>query len=327
MRRAALVCLFCAASCAAPLSNSAEDAGGEVETQSTQTESAESTEASEGGADTGEADSGTADPPNPSFDDLRVLNIAHRGGANELPEHTLLAYAHGIEVGADVVEIDLHLSADGVAVAIHDEEVDRTTDGVGLVGAFTLDELKALDAGFNFTLDDGETFPHRGTGLTIPTLEEILDQHPEELIAIEIKDTDIEIVPLVADAIAARDLYDEVYVFSFEVDITEALRDSDPQLRVGLTLAEIVALAAMTDEEESSYLPPGPFAQIPVDLNGLPVLDQVLTERCERLDIVLHAWTVNDPAQMQELIDWGVRGIITDEPSSLEQVLNDAGMP
>ena len=198
---------------------------------------------------------------------------------------------------------------------------------ISRVSALTLAEAQALDAGYWFTQDIGKTFPYRGVGLTVPTFEEVLDAHAGDLIAIEIKNTDLAVVEQVVDEISSRDLYEEVYVWSFEPDITEALRLADPDLEVGLTLAESFALAALSDEEEQAYVPPGSFAQIPLHLNGISILNQALTERCERVGVRLHAWTVNDPADMQDLIGWGVRGIITDNPSTLEDVLNDVGMP
>jgi glycerophosphoryl diester phosphodiesterase len=117
----------------------------------------------------------------------RFLNIAHRGGARLAPEHTLVAFENALRVGADVIEFDLHATVDGVIVILHDATVDRTTDGTGVVRNMTFAELRALDAGYRFTRDGGATFPWRGKGLTIPTLEEALERFADVPITVEFK--------------------------------------------------------------------------------------------------------------------------------------------
>ena len=105
----------------------------------------------------------------------RDILLALRGGMTDWPEHTLLGYRLAVQsAGAEVIDLDIRVTADGVLVVIHDERVDRTTDGTGFVSEMTLAELKDLDAGFRFTSDGGQTYPYRGQGLTIPTLEEVL---------------------------------------------------------------------------------------------------------------------------------------------------------
>ena len=105
--------------------------------------------------------------------------IGHRGARGVAPENTLPALEHGVEVGADAIELDVHHSRDGVVVVIHDPTLERTTDGEGLVADRTLAELKELDAGFYFTPDDGRSYPFRGRGVRIPTIDEIVANIPE----------------------------------------------------------------------------------------------------------------------------------------------------
>src|SRR5215213_3619479 len=115
------------------------------------------------------------------------VNFAHRGGAGIAPENTLEAFREGLRVGAGVLELDVHTTADGHIVVMHDPAVDRTTQGTGPVREMTLAELKRLDAGYRFTRDEGGTFPHRGEGIRIPTLEEVYDEFTEVPINVEIK--------------------------------------------------------------------------------------------------------------------------------------------
>jgi glycerophosphoryl diester phosphodiesterase len=115
------------------------------------------------------------------------VNFAHRGGAKIVPENTLEGFREGLRVGAGVLELDVHATADGHVVVIHDETVDRTTDGSGAVREMTLAEVKRLDAGYWFTPDGGKTYPYRGEGVRVPTLEEVYRQFPDVPINVEIK--------------------------------------------------------------------------------------------------------------------------------------------
>ncbi len=260
------------------------------------------------------------EPAPPGFFDGVPLNIAHRGGVLEVPEHTLMAYGHALEVGAHVLELDLHLSADDQMVVIHDETVERTTQGTGAVASMELEALQALDAGYRFT-EDGETFPYRGQGLFVPTVEEVFDAYPDSLFAVEIKVDRPEIAELFAEAVVGRGMQAQVYVWSGEPEVTDALRAAPGELMVGLSYAEQIALAVLDPSEEESYLAPGPFAQVPLNLQGLEILDLPLVERAGRHQILVHAWTVNDATEMETLLDWGVAGIITDRPSLLAATL------
>jgi len=115
------------------------------------------------------------------------VNIAHRGGAEIAPENTLEGFREGLSVGAGALELDVHTTADGHVVVIHDATVDRTTQSTGAFREMTLAEIKRLDAGYRFTPDGGETFPYRGEGIRIPTLEEVYDEFVEGPINVEIK--------------------------------------------------------------------------------------------------------------------------------------------
>src|SRR5688572_18850985 len=116
------------------------------------------------------------------------LLIAHRGGAGLMPENTLAAFISASDDwAADMIELDVHASADGHCVVIHDDTLERTTSGSGPVAARTLAQLKSLDAGYHFTRDGGRTFPFRGLGITIPTIEEVLERLPKMRLTIEVK--------------------------------------------------------------------------------------------------------------------------------------------
>jgi glycerophosphoryl diester phosphodiesterase len=117
----------------------------------------------------------------------KKMVIGHRGNAMFAPENTLVSVAQGVESGADAIEIDVHLSADGEVVVIHDATLDRTTSGSGAVAHKTLAQLRQLDAGARFTNDRGGTYPWRDQDIRIPTLPELLNTFPHVPFVIEIK--------------------------------------------------------------------------------------------------------------------------------------------
>ena len=117
----------------------------------------------------------------------RPLVFAHRGGGGLFPENTLEAFKYSAEMGVDVLELDIHSTADGKLVVMHDATVDRTTDGNGRVNELTFDQLKKLDAGYKFTNDGGKTFPFRGKNITVPTLDEVFSAFPAMTFNIEPK--------------------------------------------------------------------------------------------------------------------------------------------
>src|SRR5215212_1580572 len=114
----------------------------------------------------------------PTDESVKPVNIAHRGGAKIGPENTLVGFQKGLLVGAHVLELDVHLTADAQLVVIHNKTVDDTTNGTGLVRNMTLQKVKRLDAGYDFTGNHGKTHPYRGKGVVVPTLEEVYQAFP-----------------------------------------------------------------------------------------------------------------------------------------------------
>jgi glycerophosphoryl diester phosphodiesterase len=253
----------------------------------------------------------------------RVINMAHAGGKGTRPENTLLACEQALLDGADVLELDVHATADGVLVVIHDDTVDRTTDGTGRVKDFTLDELRLLDAGHAFTTDDGATYPYRGMGLQIPTLEEVFDAFPDVPYVLEIKQVDPPIVEPFIELCRDKGVLDRLIIASFWEEPLVEVRQQLPDVPTNFAVPEVIEFLALTDETEPSYVPPAEFLQVPIELQNISVLSPELVERAGRLDLRVHAWTINDASQMQMLVDMGVDGIITDYPARLRDLLDD----
>jgi len=127
-------------------------------------------------------------PSNLYYDGVTTpLVIAHQGGDGVWPGDTMFAFEQAVGIGVDVLEMDAHITKDGEIVLMHDETVDDTTDGTGLIEDLTLAEIKQLDAAYEWSIDDGKTFPYRGQGIQVPTLRELFEKFPDMRYLIEIK--------------------------------------------------------------------------------------------------------------------------------------------
>jgi glycerophosphoryl diester phosphodiesterase len=271
-------------------------------------------------------------------DDKKLLNIAHRGGAAVRPENTLLAFRHALTLGAVALEGDLHATRDGVVVVSHDATVDRTTNGRGYMKEMTFEELRGLDAGCRFTPDRGVTYPHRGEGLQVPTLEEVFGDPAlaRTPMVLEIKQEEPDIADDVLDLIQAHDMVDRVVMGSFSKAALEVLRQRAVVRGMNLVTSlseEEVFVFFLTPLEEMTrgdYVPPGKLLQVPVDHEvgdkKVQVVGPTLMAKARALGLKVHVWTVNDRGRMRWLAD-GMRvdGIITDDPGLLRETINEPG--
>jgi glycerophosphoryl diester phosphodiesterase len=246
------------------------------------------------------------------------LNIAHRGGGKLAPEETQVAYQNAIQVGADVIECDAHSTADGVVVCMHDDTVDRTTNGKGTIQSMTFASLRALDAGYAFSPDGGTSFPYRGKGLQVASLDEFLQVHPTVGLSIEIKQADPPIGPQVVQAIVAHGALDRTVLIAFFDDTMAQVRALEPRLTTGLALGEMLALSTLQDADEATYLPPARVIQAPTNQMD----PQLLVARAHRLGMKVQFWTINDAKQMSALVAMGADGIFTDDPATLHAVVS-----
>ena len=237
------------------------------------------------------------------------IAFAHRGGAGSFPENTLRAFRRAVELGFTHVETDVHATADGVAVAFHDDSLDRVTDGAGVVGDLDWGQVRRA-------LVDG-TDP-------IVRLDELLEELPDTRINIDPK-SDAAVGPLVEVLRRARAV-DRVCVCSFSDRRTRRVRDQiGDSLCVGAGPRGIARLLAA-----SARLPaPGPFdfhaAQVPVRSRGLTLVRPAVLAAAHRHGVAVHVWTIDEPAEMHRLLDMGVDGIMTDRPEVLRQVMIDRG--
>ncbi|MDX1662320.1 MAG: glycerophosphodiester phosphodiesterase [Candidatus Promineifilaceae bacterium] len=248
--------------------------------------------------------------------------IAHQGGEGLWPSNTLFAFERATALGVDVLEMDLHQSADGALVLIHDETVDRTTDGEGLVREMSLAEIKALDAGAYWSDDEGVTFPYRGQGLKIPTLEEIFEAFPAMPMVIEIKQREPSIVTPFCNLIHRYGREEDVLVASFHTQTMAEFRETCPGVATSGTEEEIRPFFILDRLLlDAVYEPQAEAFQVPEYSGSLHVVTRSFVEGAHEHNVDVHVWTVNDPEDMQRLLALGVDGIITDRPDLMLELL------
>jgi glycerophosphoryl diester phosphodiesterase len=276
-----------------------------------------------------------------------VLDFAHQGGDLEAPSNTLYAFAEAVAKGADVIELDVHASADGELVVIHDATVDRTTDGSGRVDAKSLAELELLDAAHWFVpgagavrgaeekayalrgVATGERPPpegYRAEDFRIPTLREVLERFPDVYINIDIKETAPETKPYEAALAGLLREYgrsDDVIVASFVDAALEAFKRLAPEISTAAGRGQAETLwRGMLEGTEYDDARRHQAVQVPITFSGRQVVTASFVERAHAAGLAVHVWTVNDRPTMEWLLDIGVDGIITGRPSLLEEVLH-----
>lgn len=256
-------------------------------------------------------------------DELPVI-FGHRGAAAYTPENTLISFEKAVEMGADAIELDVHLTADGFLVVIHDERVDRTTDGSGQVHLKTLREIKELDAGFRFSPDGGGSFPFRGQGIRIPTLDEVLKALPEILFNITIKPGGEDAATACARVIRENSAQSRVMVASEDVKTISIFRRAAPEVPTAAAAREVFWFWAAVKMGISRCLKPRFSAlQVPEWYKGLKVITKRFIRKAHEGKLPVHAWVINDPEDMRRLVRMGVDGIITDYPDVAKRILLD----
>ena len=236
------------------------------------------------------------------------IPFAHRGGASEVPENTLPAFAHAVGLGYRYVETDVHLTADGVLLAFHDDVLDRVTDRTGVVAELPWAEVREARV-------DG-TEP-------IPLLEDLLGTWPELRVNIDPKH-DAAVDPLV-EVLRRTGAVDRVCVGSFSDDRIARVQQALPGVCTSLGPVGSLQLGLAASGDTSVGPLPSPCAQLPPSYGDTAVVTAELVAEAHRRSIQVHVWTIDDPAEMAALLDLGVDGIMTDRPAALKDLLAARG--
>ncbi|WP_408010083.1 glycerophosphodiester phosphodiesterase [Pseudalkalibacillus sp. A8] len=260
----------------------------------------------------------------PGLNPNQILNVAHRGASGHAPEHTLPAYELGEQMKGDYVEVDLQMTKDGELIAMHDETLDRTTDGTGLVKDDTLDEIKQLDAGSWFNEMNPEMAKAEYEGLQVPTLDEVIEKFGKSAnYYIETKSP--EVYPGMEEKlletlekhklIGPNNPSSKVIIQSFSPESLKKLYELDPRIPL-VQLLWYTSPATITDAELEQYKE---YA-VGVGMNHNQI-DEAYVKKVREHDLLIHPYTVNEKEDMQKLLDWGVTGMFTNYPDRLNEVL------
>lgn len=269
--------------------------------------------------------------PHPYYEGVTAPQvIAHQGGDGIWPGDTLFAFEKAVEVGADVLEMDAHITKDGHIVLMHDETVDDTTDGSGLIEEMTLDELKQLDAAYDWSNDGGQTYPYRGQGIQVPALEELFQKFPQMRYVIEIKRSGIPVEQPMCDLIRQYGMQEEVLIASFHDEVMQNFRATCPEVATSASRGEVTRFVILGKVFLSGLVAPGyesiqpPFD--PEESYNIPIMTRRFIRESHRKNIKVEPWTVDDPDLMRQYIEWGVDGIITDRPDLMVELLKEMGL-
>ncbi|WP_376790386.1 glycerophosphodiester phosphodiesterase [Thermoflexus sp.] len=245
----------------------------------------------------------------------RPLNLAHRGASRIAPENTLRAFRLAMELGADGLELDVHLSRDGIPVVLHDADLRRTTDGSGWVWEKTVAELKALDA--------GAWKDPRFAGERIPTLDEVFEAFGDRaLYNIELKAFTpwrVGWVRAVVERVRRYGLAGRVLLSSFNPLALRWAWRLAPEIPRGLLIGPELPLPLR--RAWFAFLAPHQARHLHVQM-----IDEGTVLWCRRNGYAVVAWTANETEEMRRLIQLGVAAIITDEPDRLTRLLAEGSM-
>ena len=260
----------------------------------------------------------------PFFETRRPQIFAHRGGCALGPENTFAAFDLGLAAGADGLELDVHLSADGVPVVHHDATLDRTTSQSGPLAARTAAELAQVDAAYRFARDGA--FPFRKQGAGIPSLREVLQRYRDIPIVIEMKVNSAQMGEAVARDVRLADAVDRVCVAGYGARSAAAVRAAIPGIARSATHSEVrvavyrgLAGWPVRDADYGCY-------QVP-ERNGLiRIVSPRFIRDAHEAGLKVQPWTIDEEADMRRLLAWGVDGLITNRPDLAVRV-RDACCP
>jgi glycerophosphoryl diester phosphodiesterase len=254
---------------------------------------------------------------------------AHRGGSKLRPENTLLAFEHGLSLGADGLEFDVHLSRDGVVVIHHDATLERTTNGRGPLAALTADELSRLDAGYAFrpvgsppsppelsaaAAKQPAPYPFRGLAGGVPRLDEVLRRFPAIALIIELKVNEPELAHRTIDAVRAAGAVDRVSLGSFGTRVLRAARACEPAIRTGSSREETRLALYRSWVRWPVRRPAYREYQVPELAGTTRVVSPRFVKYAHQAGLQVKVWTVDDEPDIRRLLGWGVDAIISDRP-------------
>ena len=259
-----------------------------------------------------------------TFMDPPPRAIAHRGGSMNCPENTEAAFRSAVELGADVLETDMHLSADHQVVISHDPDFRRLSGDPRPITSMTVKEMKELDLGTQWGPE--ENYPFKGQGLKPLLLEEVLTLFPDSRFNLDLKADDDALAEEAAKVIRAAGAEKRVCVASFHHKVLKTFRRICPEVVTSFSQRETIMIlffrflgivpAAFRRKEAIAL-------QIPEYAGKYRLIRPSLLKWCRKWNIAVQVWTVNDPEKMKALLKEGVNAVISDDPETLISVCRE----
>lgn len=240
----------------------------------------------------------------------QVEVIAHGGGQGHAPPNTLFALERAHAMGADVLEVDVQQTRDGVLILRHDDTLDRTTDQTGLIADLMWADLASVDAGAR-TVMDGVTFG--GRGISIPRLDQALAAFPDARWIVEIKNDTERAAFAMCEIIKAANAEPRVLVASFHDAAMGQFREACPDVATSMSSAEVRRFVIAARLGLSRFVrTPAVALQVPASADSIDLTHPRIVAAAKARGLRLQYWTINDPVEMQRLIETGADGLITD---------------
>lgn len=232
---------------------------------------------------------------------VKALIFAHRGASAYAPENTLESFKLALAQGADGIELDVHLTADGQLAVIHDRKIDRTSNGQGAVSEYTLSELRTMDFGYHF-------YAHRRNGIKIPTLEEVyaLVSPFGTTVNVELKSADPRIIKACSDVAERYGMKDRIIYSSFDHFQLRRMKELDPCAFI----APLYEINMLEPWKYCAYIGAG---AVHPDIRQIRATENYV-ERCHECGLRVNAWTADAEEDICFLLDVGADGIITNHP-------------
>ena len=236
------------------------------------------------------------------------------------PENTLEAFEFALRLGADFLELDARLTADGQVVVMHDGNMIRTTDGRGQVGKLTYDEIRAFDAGYRFKRKAG--YPFRGKGVSVPLLSEVLRAFPQAGFNIELKGWQPGLEKAVLK-VFEKCSPSKVLLAAFSHKMMCAIEATKPGCPLGMSITQARKFIRASLLKRSVETYAGRALQIPLRYRGVPVATPRLVKFAKKNGLDVHLWTLNKERSVRRWLEVGVDGIMTDDPGKMYGIFKD----
>lgn len=248
-----------------------------------------------------------------------MIVYAHRGANRELPENTLEAFRLAIDLGADALETDVHVTRDGAVVVHHDATGARTSNVGVALATLTLADVRRWNLSFGFRAPDGQGLVN--ATFRVPTFDELLEAFPGVRLNVDIKPDDARAARAVVDVVRRHRAEPRVLLTSFHDRVVTAVRASGYRGETGLARNEVLRLLAAPPGTPRLLLPNGDRAQLPLRMGPVELVRPSFVRRLQRLGYAVDFWVVNDPSDARRAQEAEADGIMTDDPRRIVEAV------